>query len=58
MASEKADTTTASLPAEQANPEAPAPKVGSEGAAAEGGDVGEDGKPSKKGGKRSLVPLL
>ena len=51
MASEKADPTTESLPAEQTNPAAPAPKVGAEGAAAEGGDVGEDGKPSKKGGK-------
>ena len=51
MASEKADPTTESLPAEQTNSAAPAPKVGAEGAAAEGGDVGEDGKPSKKGGK-------
>lgn len=54
MPSEKADPTTATLPAEQANPAAPAPKIGAEaaeGAAAEGGDVGEDGKPSKKGGK-------
>lgn len=56
MASEKADPTTAILPAEQANPAAPAPKVGAEGtdgAATEGGEVGEDGKPSKKGGKLS-----
>lgn len=53
MPSDKADPTTETLPAEQANPAAPAPQVGAEGAgaAAEGGDVGEDGKPSKKGGE-------
>lgn len=62
MPSEKADPTTEILPAEQANPAAPAPNVGADGAAApattEGGENGEDGKPSKKGGKRVCLSLV
>lgn len=57
MSSEKADPTTASLPAEQVNPPAPAPKVGEDGAA-EAGDVGEDGKPSKKGGELIYLVIM
>jgi hypothetical protein len=55
MPSEKADPKTETLPAEQANPAAPAPNVGAQDssapAQAEGGETGEDGKPSKKGGE-------